>query len=195
MVGIVVVSHSARLAEGVVELARQMGGDAPLEAAGGAPETEDGIGTDYELVKGAVERAAAAAADGVLVLYDLGSAEMMAETVIEEIALSDGAPPVELVAAPLVEGAVAAAALASTGAGLDEVREAARSALAAADAAPDAADVAAPDAAPGATGAGAPAAGATDTGTPAPTHRTPARRSRSPSSTRSGCTCGRRAAS
>jgi len=136
VVGIVVVSHSARLAEGVVELARQMGGDAPLEAAGGAPETEDGIGTDYELVKGAVERAAAAAADGVLVLYDLGSAEMMAETVIEEIALSDGAPLVELVAAPLVEGAVAAAALASTGAGLDEVREAARGALPGADAAP-----------------------------------------------------------
>ena len=52
MVGIVVVSHSRSLAEGVVELARQMGGDElPLEAAGGL---EDGsIGTDVERVRAA----------------------------------------------------------------------------------------------------------------------------------------------
>ena len=67
MVGIVVVSHSAMLAEGVVELARQMGGDElALEAAGGL---EDGtLGTDVERVRAAIERAMSS--DGVLVLYN-----------------------------------------------------------------------------------------------------------------------------
>ncbi|MGB0097670.1 MAG: dihydroxyacetone kinase phosphoryl donor subunit DhaM, partial [Solirubrobacteraceae bacterium] len=80
MVGIVVVSHSAALADGVVELARQMGGDElRLEAAGGL---EDGaIGTDAERVRAAIERAMSD--DGVLVLMDLGSALMSAEMAVE----------------------------------------------------------------------------------------------------------------
>ncbi len=80
MVGIVVVSHSAALADGVVELARQMGGDElALEAAGGL---EDGsIGTDAERVAAAIERAMSD--DGVLVLMDLGSALLSAEMAVE----------------------------------------------------------------------------------------------------------------
>ena len=47
MVGIVVVSHSARLAEGVVELAREMAGDeVPIAAAGGLDEPGEPLGTD-----------------------------------------------------------------------------------------------------------------------------------------------------
>jgi multiphosphoryl transfer protein len=121
MVGIVVVSHSPALAEGVVALAREMGGaDLPLEAAGGM---EDGsIGTDAERVRAAIERAMSD--DGVLVLMDLGSALMSAEIAIELLA---GRGPVVLSEAPLVEGTVAAAALAGAGASLEEVRaEAAR---------------------------------------------------------------------
>jgi multiphosphoryl transfer protein len=116
VVGIVVVSHSASLAEGVVELARQMGGDElALEAAGGL---EDGsIGTDAERVRAAIERAMGD--DGVLVLMDLGSALMSAEMAVE---LLGGDGRVELSEAPLVEGAVAAAAAARGGASLDEVR-------------------------------------------------------------------------
>ncbi len=123
MVGIVVVSHSAALAEGVVELARQMGGDElRLEAAGGL---EDGtIGTDVERVRGAIERAMSD--DGVLVLMDLGSALMSAEMAVELLE-SDGR--VELSEAPLVEGAVAAAAAARVGGSLDEVRAEATGAL------------------------------------------------------------------
>jgi dihydroxyacetone kinase DhaKLM complex PTS-EIIA-like component DhaM len=45
VVGLVIVSHSHELATGVVELAREMGGeDVPIEAAGGL---DDGsVGTD-----------------------------------------------------------------------------------------------------------------------------------------------------
>ncbi len=124
MVGIVVVSHSATLAQGVVELARQMGGDElALEAAGGL---EDGtLGTDVERVRAAIERAMGA--DGVLVLMDLGSALMSAEMAVEFVE-SDGR--VELSDAPFVEGTVAAAVAARGGASLDEVRDEARRAIA-----------------------------------------------------------------
>ena len=125
MVGIVVVSHSDALAEGVVKLAREMGGaDLALEAAGG---TEDAgvLGTDAERVRAAIERAMSP--DGVLVLMDLGSALMSAEFALE--LLDDPPGRVLLSEAPLVEGAVAAAAAASGGASLEEVAAEARGAL------------------------------------------------------------------
>ncbi len=81
-VGLVIVSHSAGLAEGVVELAREMGGaDVAIEAAGGMAEPAGAMGTDAELVMGAIGRAASP--DGVLVLMDLGSALMSAEMAVE----------------------------------------------------------------------------------------------------------------
>ncbi|MFZ1995807.1 MAG: dihydroxyacetone kinase phosphoryl donor subunit DhaM, partial [Solirubrobacteraceae bacterium] len=126
MVGIVVVSHSDALAEGVVRLAREMAGEElALEAAGGFAEA-GALGTDAERVRAAIERAMSP--DGVLVLMDLGSALMSAEFAVEML---DGAPgPVRLSAAPLVEGAIAAAVAASGGASLDEVAAEARGALA-----------------------------------------------------------------
>ncbi|MCL2419637.1 MAG: PTS mannose family transporter subunit IIA, partial [Conexibacteraceae bacterium] len=70
MVGIVVVSHSDTLAEGVVRLAREMApADLKLEAAGGIGESGV-LGTSAELVRAAIERSMSA--DGVLVLMDLG---------------------------------------------------------------------------------------------------------------------------
>jgi len=126
VVGIVVVSHSETLAEGVVRLAREMGGDElALEAAGGIEEPGV-LGTDAERVRAAIERAMSA--DGVLVLMDLGSALMSAEFAVE--LLEDAAGPVRLSAAPLVEGAVAAAVAARGGADLDAVAAEARGALA-----------------------------------------------------------------
>jgi dihydroxyacetone kinase DhaKLM complex PTS-EIIA-like component DhaM len=77
VVGLVIVSHSATLAAGVVELARQMGGeDVAIEPAGGMADPPGEIGTDMELVLRAI--GAAASPDGVLVLMDLGSAVMSA---------------------------------------------------------------------------------------------------------------------
>ncbi len=126
MVGIVVVSHSDALAQGVVTLAREMGGaDLALEAAGGTEEPGV-LGTDAARVMAAIERAMSP--DGVLVLMDLGSALMSAEFAVELL----GDPPgrVVLSEAPLVEGTVAAAAAASGGASLEEVAAEARGALA-----------------------------------------------------------------
>ncbi len=131
MVGIVVVSHSERLAEGVVALAREMdpAHELALEAAGGIADSDPAhpvLGTDVDRVRGAIERAMSP--DGVLVLMDLGSALMSAEFAVE--LLEDPAGPVRLSDAPLVEGAVAAAAAAAGGASLDDVAAEARGALA-----------------------------------------------------------------
>jgi multiphosphoryl transfer protein len=124
VVGLVIVSHSAALADGVMELAREMGGgEVAIESAGGMEDGE--IGTDAERVREAVERVRSP--DGVLVLMDLGSALMSAE-MAAEMAEPDGGE-ILLSEAPLVEGAVAAAALAGAGASLEEVAREARSAM------------------------------------------------------------------
>ena len=126
MVGIVVVSHSEALAEGVVRLAREMGGEElALEAAGGMEEPGV-LGTDADRVRAAIERAMSP--DGVLVLMDLGSALMSTEFAIEM--LDGAAGEVRMSEAPLVEGTVAAAVAARGGATLEEVAAEARGALA-----------------------------------------------------------------
>ena len=119
-VGLVVVSHSAKLAEGVAELAGQMAPDVVVLPAGG--DGDGGLGTDYEKVATAMTEADSGA--GVVVLYDLGSAKMIADMAVEET--EDGR--VIVVDAPLVEGAVVAAVSAQGGAGLADVVVAAASA-------------------------------------------------------------------
>ena len=55
MVGVVLVSHSQKAAEGAAELALMMAPDAPVKAAGGL---EDGsLGTSFEKISAAVEAA------------------------------------------------------------------------------------------------------------------------------------------
>ncbi|MFC4004838.1 dihydroxyacetone kinase phosphoryl donor subunit DhaM [Prauserella oleivorans] len=120
-VGLVVVSHSGKLAEGVAEVATQMAPDVTVKAAGGLPD--GGIGTDFESVLTAVQEADAGS--GVVLLYDLGSAQMTAELAVE--ALGDPGSAV-VVDAPLVEGAIAAAVAAQGGADRAAVAEAASSA-------------------------------------------------------------------
>jgi phosphoenolpyruvate---glycerone phosphotransferase subunit DhaM len=123
-VGLVVVSHSARIAEGVVELAGQMAGQVRIRAAGG---TDDGgIGTDATLIAEAI--AAADDGDGVLVLVDLGSAVLSAQLAIDELVDEEIRDRVRISGAPLVEGTVVAAVQASTGSALDQVDQAARGA-------------------------------------------------------------------
>ena len=124
-VGLVVVSHSEALARGVAEVAGQMAPDVVIAAAGG---TDDGgIGTSLERVLAAIAQAAAGA--GAVVLYDLGSAQMTAETALELLDEPQRAR-VAVVDAPLVEGAIAAATAAGGGADLATVVAAARSAAA-----------------------------------------------------------------
>jgi PTS hybrid protein len=120
-VGLVIVSHSAKVAEGTVDLAAQMAGpDVRLVAAGGL---EDGtIGTDAVRIADAVR--AADAGVGVVILADLGSAVLSATTALELLE-PELAERVRMSKGPLVEGAVVAAVQASTGSTLDEVVEAA----------------------------------------------------------------------
>ena len=126
-VGIVLVSHSARLAEGAADLAGQVsGGTVRVLAAGGA---EDGaLGTSLEKVKQAVADAEAGA--GVLVLPDLGSAVLIVLAMLAEMEGLEDAPGAHVVLAdaPFVEGAVAATVTAAAGADLKTVAQAAEEA-------------------------------------------------------------------
>jgi len=129
VVGIVLVSHSWRLAEGAAELAREMGGpDVKLETAGGLDLPDHPIGTDAVLVLGAIERAWSE--DGVVVLMDLGSAVLSAEMALEMLP-EDRRAKVLLCEAPFIEGSVAAAVTAKLGAPPEQVAAEARGALAA----------------------------------------------------------------
>ena len=124
-VGVVFVSHSARIADGLVDLARQMAPTASLVAAGG---TDDGrIGTSFDLVSAGISEAEAG--EGVAVLCDLGSAILTAETALDFLDDEERAR-VRIVDAPLVEGGVAAAVAAESGDDLDAVVAAAESARA-----------------------------------------------------------------
>jgi phosphoenolpyruvate---glycerone phosphotransferase subunit DhaM len=119
-VGLVFVSHSARIAEGVVELAAQMAPGVRLVAAGG---TDDGgIGTSYDRVLAGIAEADGGA--GVLIIGDLGSALLTAETAVD---LLDEPPAggVRVLDVPIVEGGVAAAVAAESGADLEAVARAA----------------------------------------------------------------------
>jgi phosphoenolpyruvate---glycerone phosphotransferase subunit DhaM len=121
VVGIVVVSHSSDLARGVAELAGQVAGsEVRIEAAGGGPD--GGLGTDDGLVRSAIRRADQG--DGVIILGDLGSAILTIRHVLERQANGH----VRLVDAPLVEGAVAAAVMASAGSSIADVASAAEEA-------------------------------------------------------------------
>lgn len=120
LVGIVIVSHSQKLAEGVKELAEMMANNVHIEAAGGLDEGL--LGTSYERVKVAIEDVCGT--DGAVVLMDMGSAVMTAELAVEEC--RDEA--VRLVDCPIAEGAVLAALAAASGADLEEVARRAESA-------------------------------------------------------------------
>ena len=124
-VGLVFVSHSTKIAEGLVDLARQMAPNTVLVPAGGTDE--GGLGTSFTKVASGI--AAADAGAGVVVLCDLGSAILTAETALDF--LDDVVHErVRIVDAPLVEGGVAAAVAAEIGGDLDAVIAAARSAIA-----------------------------------------------------------------
>lgn len=120
-VGLVLVSHSAKLAEGLAEVAAQMAPEVTIVPAGGLGE--GGIGTDYDQVVAAVQRADRGS--GVVLLYDLGSAQMTAELAVESLPDSQAAVVAD---APFVEGTVAAAVAAQGGANRTDVLAAAAAA-------------------------------------------------------------------
>ena len=117
MVGIVIVSHSPKIAEGIRDLAleRAQGYEGLYCAAG----LEDGtIGTDAVRIMEAIQDADAG--DGVVILADLGSGIMSAEMAIDML---DGSVKVQIADAPIVEGAILAAVEASGGGTFEHVLE------------------------------------------------------------------------
>ena len=117
-VGIVIVSHSEKVASGTAEMVRQMVGDeVSLAFCGGDPD--GGLGSDVTKILTAIN--SAWTDKGVAILVDLGGAETNSEMAIEML------PPqrqlmVAICNAPIVEGAIMAATEAASGASLQEVR-------------------------------------------------------------------------
>ncbi|MGW4066264.1 phosphoenolpyruvate--protein phosphotransferase [Nocardia grenadensis] len=124
MIGLVVVSHSRRLADAAVDLATQMVHDRDLRIEVAAGLDEETLGTDATAVADAI--IAADSGSGVLILMDLGSAILSAELALELLPTQHR---IRLCAAPLVEGLVAAAVAAANGAALAETADEADNAL------------------------------------------------------------------
>lgn len=117
-VGIVIVSHSPKVAEGASEMVRQMvGNTVPVAHTGG--NLDGGLGTSVEGIMAAIERAWSPA--GVAILVDLGGAETNSEMAVEMLP-EDRRGKVVVCNAPIVEGAVIAAAESSGGSSLETVK-------------------------------------------------------------------------
>jgi len=117
-VGIVIVSHSPKVAEGAADMVRQMVGNAvPLAWTGG--NADGGLGTDVGKIRDSINRAWSDA--GVAILVDLGGAETNSEMAIELLDPSRRRRVV-VCEAPIVEGAVMAATESSGGSSLEAVK-------------------------------------------------------------------------
>ena len=115
MVAFVVVSHSAKLAEGIIDLAKMSAPEVTMIPAGGL---EDGsYGTSFGMISDAIKQAYCD--DGVIVLVDLGSAVMTTEMVLESLNL----PKVRMTESPMVTAAVTGTVLSAAGAGIEEILE------------------------------------------------------------------------
>jgi PTS hybrid protein len=120
-VGIVIVSHSPKVAEGAADMVRQMVGESVKVAwTGGDPG--GGLGTDVAKIVTAIE--SVWTSEGVAVLVDLGGAETNAEMAVEMMD-ETRRDLIVICNAPIVEGAVIAATEASGGSSLSSVRNAA----------------------------------------------------------------------
>ncbi|WFQ92010.1 Protein-lysine deacetylase [Mycoplasma feriruminatoris] len=119
MVGIVVISHSNKVANGVVELAKQMANKVKIIPAGGTKDNQ--IGTDIDLIIDAINKAWDPN-DGVILLFDLGSALMNAQMAIEMLD-DEKQNKVEVVDAALVEGTILAAVNSSMNKSIKEIKE------------------------------------------------------------------------
>ena len=119
MVGLVLVSHSATLVDGLRDMVSQVAGDGlPVATAGG---TDDGrLGTSAPRIADAIRSTFDAGATESLVLLDLGSAALSLELAMEEFDDAERAR-IRISEAPLVEGAILAAVQASIGASIEDV--------------------------------------------------------------------------
>lgn len=127
MIGLVFVSHSRLIADGLCQLADQMaGGGVKMAPAGGLSEDPTELGTDATLILDAVE--SVWSEEGVLLLVDMGSAVLSTEMALEFLP-EEKRSRCLISNAPLVEGAIVAALHAGMGDDLYEVNLAAEESL------------------------------------------------------------------
>lgn len=111
-IGIIVVSHSKNIAQGVVDLISEVAKDVSITYVSG---TEDGeIGTSFDQVQQIVEQNDKKT---LLAFFDLGSAKMNLELVADFSEKN-----IIINSVPVVEGAYTAAALLQAGADLDSIQ-------------------------------------------------------------------------
>lgn len=130
MIHLILVSHHPDIARGIAALAAQMSA-APdtIQTAAGIDDADNPIGTDAVRIMQAILDADNP--DGILILVDLGSAILSAQTALDLLDDPALAARCRISAAPLVEGAISAAVAASSGADLETVAREATQALAA----------------------------------------------------------------
>ncbi|WP_100489342.1 dihydroxyacetone kinase phosphoryl donor subunit DhaM [Sporolactobacillus pectinivorans] len=116
MVGIVLVSHSRKIVEGIQELASQMSKDVPVALAGGTDD--DRLGTDITKISKAIHDVYSN--DGVLVFFDMGSAYMNAQMALDF--LEEDSSKVEIVDSAFVEGAITAIVDSGLNKNIDEIK-------------------------------------------------------------------------
>ena len=130
MIHLILVSHHPDIARGIAALAAQMSA-APetIHTAAGIDDPDNPVGTDaVRIMQTLLE---ADNPDGILILVDLGSAILSAQTALDLLDDPALAARCRISAAPLVEGAISAAVAASSGADLETVAREATQALAA----------------------------------------------------------------
>ncbi|EHJ52276.1 dihydroxyacetone kinase phosphoryl donor subunit DhaM [Streptococcus macacae] len=110
-IGIVIVSHSKNLAQGLYDLIEEVAKDVSVTYIGGTKDGE--IGTSFEQIEEAIEQNAQTV---LLTFFDLGSARMNLEIAAD---LSD--KDIVMMNVPIVEGAYSAAALIQAGVSLEEI--------------------------------------------------------------------------
>lgn len=113
MVGIVIVTHSEKLAEGIIDEVNIMADGCLIKSASG--NDDGGYGTSYNKIKKAIE--SLYSDDGVVVLVDIGSSIMSVEMVIEDLGYSN----VVMLDCPIVEGSIIASVAAKNNLNLQEI--------------------------------------------------------------------------
>lgn len=118
MVGIVIVSHSQKLAEDLKELSKEVASSCKVAAAGGSYDGR--FGTDVKKIIDGIDEVYSE--DGVIILFDMGSAYMSSEMAIDFMG-EDKKCNISIVDTALFEGTLTAVFEASIGKSKDEIME------------------------------------------------------------------------
>lgn len=120
MVGMVIVSHSKKLAHEIIELCNEMKKyDFPV--INGSGTTGDYLGSDPMIIKEAIENAYSE--DGVLIFGDIGSSILNSEMAMEFLDAEYDRAKIKIADAPIVEGTLIAMAINDGKTSLEEILE------------------------------------------------------------------------